>query len=159
MDKYDIKRRSISEAVYTRSNPDGDPFSIKSPSTMYEHWLTGLGVGLYWGEGTKANKTSVRLGNTDPDLIVMFIKFLKDICGVKFKDLRFGLQLFSDVEPDEALDFWIKKLKANKDQFYKVTVTRSGKIGTYRKKNKFGVLTIYYNNRKLRDTLLAMLPK
>ena len=73
MGKYKIKPRTISEAIYRKNNPNGDPFKIKYPSTLKEAMLFGFGLGLYWGEGTKANKFAVRLGNTDSKLIKKFI--------------------------------------------------------------------------------------
>src|SRR4051812_2004906 len=76
LDKYNIKKREISEAIYLKWNPDGNPFRVKIPSNLEEAKLFGLGVGLYWGEGTKRNKHSIRLGNSDPELIKKFIEFL-----------------------------------------------------------------------------------
>ena len=153
MDNYGIKIRTISDAVYLKHNPNGDPFKIRKPKTMEEAVLYGLGVGLYWGEGTKSNTNSIRLGNTDPRLIKKFIQFLDKIYGIDFRKLKFGLQVFSDLPAIEARKFWEKELNISPKQFQKVVVTNSGKVGTYRKKNKTGVLTIYYNNRKLRDIL------
>ena len=159
MDKYHIKRRTISDAIYQKHNPDGDPFSVRPIKNTDDAKLLGMGVGLYWGEGNKANKHSVRLGNTDPALLNIFIKFLVDLFGVDKTRLRFGLQLFSDTNPDDALAFWTNKLGVNASQFYKITVTISGSIGTYRHKNINGVLTVYYHNKKLRDILISMLPR
>lgn len=158
MEYYTIPKRSISEAIYVRSNPGGDPFVFHSPKTIDEAKLFGLGLGLYWGEGTKADKNTVRLGNTDPKLILKFIEFLERIFGVRRADMRFGLQVFSDMSPATALDFWCKNLTITRRQFYKVTVTRSGSIGTYRKKSRYGVLTVYYHNKKLRDRLIGEVP-
>lgn len=117
----------------------------------------GLGMGLYWGEGTKSNLMEVRLGNTDPVLIRIFLTFMQRFFGVQKKDFRFGLQIFSDMNPKEALDFWRRKLRVRTSQFYRVVVTQSGSIGTYRHKNRTGVLTIHYHNKKLRDLLIAKL--
>jgi len=158
INKYNIKTRSISEAVYLKNNPDGDPFVFKQPKTLEEAKLYGLGVGLYWGEGTKADKGSVRLGNTDPELIKNFINFLINIFSVKKEDMKFGLQLFTDINKQEAMDFWIKSLKIKHSQFYNVITTKSRSIGTYRKKSKYGVLTVYYHNKKLRDLIVGLLP-
>ncbi len=159
MDRYAIKRRSIAEAIYIRHNPNGDPFSVKEIISSEDALLMGLGLGLYWGEGTKSNKNSVRLGNTDPDLILCFIKFLVELCGVKKADLRFGLQIFTDISEEEALLFWLEKLGVNRTQLYKVTQTISGSIGTYRQKSLYGVVTVYYNNTKLRNKLISLLPR
>lgn len=83
MHKFGIKRRSISQAIYLKHNPNGDPFSIKPIKSMEDAKLLGLGLGLYWGEGNKANEHSLRLGNTDPELIKVFIMFLTRLFGVK----------------------------------------------------------------------------
>ena len=39
MDKYEIKRRSISDAVYIKQNPNGNPFKIKSNLSLKEQRL------------------------------------------------------------------------------------------------------------------------
>ncbi|HEV2412304.1 MAG TPA: hypothetical protein VGS28_00690 [Candidatus Saccharimonadales bacterium] len=159
MNKWGIERRSIGDAIYYKHNPNGDPFKLKTPETPEEHELYGLGIGLYWGEGNKANKHSVRLGNTDPELMKVFIRFLIELCGVALKDLRFGLQIFSDTDEQAVLDYWTNRLGVKASQFYKITVTISGSLGTYRRKSQYGVLTVYYHNKKLRDKLVGILPR
>ena len=159
MQKHILKIRTISDAVYLKNNPNGDPFKFVPPKNAKETELFGLGLGLYWGEGTKADKGAVRLGNSDFMLIEKFIEFLVEIFSIRHSDLKFGLQLFNDVSTVEALDFWRKKLKIDKSQFYKTVITKSRAKGTYRKKSKYGVLTVYYHNRKLRDLLVGMLPR
>lgn len=159
MDKYDIDRRSISDAVYLKNHPNGDPFTVKPIKTKADAELFGLGIGLYWGEGNKANKYSVRLGNTDPMLIVTFVNFLVKLFDVKKDDLKFSLQIFSDTPEDKALEFWLSHLNVRADQFYKTTATASNSIGTYRNKNQYGVVTLYYHNKRLRDILVGLLPR
>lgn len=154
--KFKIPKRSISESVYLHYNPKGDPFTIITPKTLEEAILFGLGVGLYWGEGNKSNKMCVRLGNTDPKLIKKFIEFLVKICKIKQEKLRFGLQIFSDMSPRKALDFWKTELKMPGTHFQKVIITPARSLGTYRQKTKHGVLTVYYGNKKLRDIICKM---
>jgi hypothetical protein len=158
MNKHKIKIRSYSEASYLKHNPHGDPFKFRKPKNFKEAELFGLGLGLYWGEGTKASKYAIRLGNTDPLLIKYFMDFLETFFGIEKEDLQFGLQIFSDINPGTALDFWAKTLKVDKCQFYKPTVTISGSIGTYRKKSKYGVLTVLYHNTKARRLLDKIMP-
>lgn len=158
MEKHRIPARKRSEAMYVKYNPHGDPFKFKQPTTLKEAELFGLGLGLYWGEGTKTSKTSVRLGNTDPNLLKRFIEFLEKFYGIKRKKMKFGLQIFNDIKPQTALDFWIKSLRINSAQFNKIIVTKSGSIGTYRKKTEYGVLTAMFHNKKLRDLIIATLP-
>lgn len=159
MKKYEITRRSISEAVYQKHNPNGDPFTIQPIDTVEKAKLYGIGIGLYWGEGTKANKYAVRLGNTDPELLNTFIRFLIELFDIDKEDLRFGLQIFTDIKQDAALEYWSTALGIHQSQFYKVHVTISGSIGNYRKKSRYGVVTVYYHNKRLRDILVEMLPR
>lgn len=158
MEKYKLPRRKYSEALYVKNNPGGDPFSFTAPRTPKEAELYGMGLGLFWGEGNKMDPRSIRLGNTDPRLIEKFVEFLVATFHVRREDFKFSLQIFSDMNPSVAMDFWVKHLRIKRDQFYKTTVTRSGSIGTYRKKSQYGVLTVYYHNKKLRDLLVGLLP-
>lgn len=157
MSEYRIKRRSRSQAVYLTHNPRGDPFRIKEPQTKNEAILYGLGVGLYWGEGNKASLNLIRLGNSDPALLRCYIRFLTELCGVKHEFLKFGLQIFSDIDIDTALNFWVNELNVSKEQFFEPMVTISGSIGTYKKKSEYGVVTIYFGNTKLRNIVAVQI--
>ncbi len=157
MRKYGISRRTRSDATYVRRNPGGDPFTVKVNLTSEERELYGMGLGLYWGEGTKASPSSVRLGNSDPGIILKFIEFLEQIYGLSRKNMHFGMQLFTDCSFEEAIDYWTRILEIDRKQFYKPIRTISGSIGTYRKKNRYGVVTLYYNNKRLRDILVEQI--
>jgi hypothetical protein len=159
MKKFAIPSRSRSDAAYIKHNPDGDPFLWSPPRTAADQILYGLGIGLYWGEGTKSCKTSVRLGNTDPSLLKTFMQFLMRFFRVRHEDFRFGLQIFSDMDPECALQYWIRTLRVKREQFHKkVIVSKSGSMGTYRKKSMYGVVTVHYHNSKLRNMLVSRLP-
>jgi hypothetical protein len=159
MVKYEIKRRTISESAYAKWNPNGDPFTVYRPRTTEEAILYGIGLGLYWGEGTKSNKHSIRLGNTDPRLIKAFIRFLGQAYAIKKSELRFGLQIFSNMPAKDVLLFWQKHLGVRDGQFMKTIVTPSRGEGTYKRKIQHGVLTVYFHNRKLRDILCGEIEK
>ncbi len=151
--KYKINKRSIRDAIYLKWNPKGDPFSVQKPSSLDAAFLFGVGVGLYWGEGTKMSKTSVRLGNSDPRLIRAFMEFLTKSCNIDISRLRCGLQVFGDMNAREELRFWSRELGIPMSRFYKPVITPHRGVGNYRQKTKHGVLTLYFNNRKLRDIL------
>ncbi len=159
LNKYRIRKRSISEAIYLKHNPQGDPFLVWKISKPRDCFWFGLGLGLYWGEGTKSNESSIRLGNTDPALIKTFIQFLVHIYNIRLDRLKFGLQVFSDMSPNEALNFWSRRIGFSRGHFQKVVVTTSRGTGNYKRKIPHGVLTIYYNNKKLRDILCGQIEK
>lgn len=156
--KYNIPRRNNSEATYAKRNGLVDPFKIVPIDNVERAALYGLGVGIYWGEGNKKNLNTVRVGNTDARLILVFVKFLVEICSIDSQRIRYGLQLFTDIDESRALDYWKKELNITRNQIMP-TVNRiiSGKIGTYKTKNQFGVMTVYVFNKKLRDWLVNQL--
>ena len=159
--KYNIPKRNIADAMYVKYNPAGDPFRVKAVQSLSDAKLFGLGLGLYWGEGNRKNKNSVKLGNTDPAMIRIFIKFLIALFGVKVEKLRFRLQIFSDMPKRKVFQFWLNSLREFgilEEQFYKITVTPARSIGTYREKSQYGVCTVHVHNIKLKkifDNLIA----
>lgn len=155
LQKHQIAKRSIADAMYARYNPHGHPFAFQQPRRADEWFLYGLGLGLFWGEGNKVNRHSVRLGNADPALIKTFLRFLREVYHIDESKLRFGIQVFSDVAPEHALSFWRRQLGVPKSAFSKVVVTPSRRTGTYRKKSQYGVLTVYFSNVKLRDIIVS----
>ncbi|MBU1083319.1 helix-turn-helix domain-containing protein [Patescibacteria group bacterium] len=156
--KFDIPKRNISDAMYKRHNPNGDPFKFSYPVTIEKAKLLGIGLGLYWGEGNKVDKNSIRLGNTDPKLIKKFIDFLVNICKITPEKLRFGLQIFSDTDPKHALEYWINAIDFPRKHFLPTVVVSPARgEGSYRKKSMYGVLTVYFHNKKLKSLLMDML--
>jgi len=87
-----------------------------------------LGAGLYWGEGYKRpiiknGKTKtyhpVSLSNSDPALISVFLRFLREICKAEENKIRAGLRIFQHQNAEELLQFWSKLTKIPKERFEK----------------------------------------
>jgi len=150
MKNYNISRRTRSEANYLKYNPIGDPFRIKKIKTKRDSKLFNLGIGLFLGEGTKKNKFSVILSNSDPKIIKLFLAFLTNICGIQRDKLKAALNVFDDVDLQEALNFWQKETKIPKERFTKSTI-RKARDGTYKNKSKYGTITVYISNTKLKQ--------
>ncbi len=157
LQKYEIQKRSISDAMYELKNPDGDPFIFTQPKTKEDAMLFGLGLGLYWGEGAKRGTGGVRLTNTDPRLLKKFIEFLEKMYMIDRDKLRFSIQIFRDISSEQALAYWCKELDVSKDQFYKVIVSKVRGLGTYRHKSEHGVVIVYFNNIKLKQSICSLI--
>lgn len=160
MSKHGIIRRSRSEANYRKYNKLGDPFKIKSLTSSQDYLLYGLGIGIFWGEGNKVNKHSVRVGNTDSDLLKSFIRFLKEICQVEDYKISFGLQVFNDSDPDKALRYWMEEFQVPRSRFHSTVslIPPQGK-GNYKRKSEYGVVTVYVHNIKLREWMHDQIKK
>jgi hypothetical protein len=157
--KHNIEVRTRSDANYLLHNRGKKPFTYRKPDTNYLWQLYGLGLGLYWGEGTKASKNSVRLGNSDKFLLNKFIEFLVKIYNIDTTKLRFGIQIFDDVSKEEAMQYWSGALGFDESYFMNPTRISLNKKGSYKRKSKYGVVTIYFHNTKLRNLLVDSIPK
>jgi transcriptional regulator with XRE-family HTH domain len=136
-----VKKENRLENVYKKVSKDIGVFSKR------EIFL--LGLFLYWGEGTKRSNCSVVLTNTNPAMIKFFIKWL-ELFGVKKKDLKIRLHLYSDMDIDQGIDFWVKELKIPRNQFQKPYIKKT-LLTSITYKNGFGKGTccVIFENRDL----------
>ncbi len=74
-----------------------------------ELWL--IGIMLYWAEGSKEKDyrpgCKTTFTNSDPDMIVVFLHWLKQICGRTFADITFEICIH-ELQKDrtaEIIDF------------------------------------------------------
>jgi hypothetical protein len=154
---YKIKKRTISEAIYQKNNPKGDPFLFNRPKTLSQMFLFGLGLGLFWGEGSKRSFHSIRLSNSDPELVKKFIDFLVNIYNIDKGKLKFQLLSYDDLNSDDLKFFWIKYLSVKNTQFFKTTILKRRGKGTYLKRMKHGVIIVHFGNIKLRNLICSQI--
>lgn len=147
MQRHNIPRRSRSDAAYIKLNPNGDPFVI---NTNLSPFLYGLGLGIFWGEGTKATDHIVRVTNTDPSLIRVFRMFLISVCGVKDEKIHYSIVAFNDSDISVVSGYWSKQLKISPEKFGKIVQIAPQGKGSYKRKSQFGVCSITVSNVKLK---------
>jgi len=153
MEKYGIPRRDISEAIYQWTNPDGDPFEIREPISEEERDLFRLALGLYVGEGKKKSGADISLSNTDPRIIQVFLRFLREICRVEESKIWAWINVYDDVDLTKAQQFWQATTGLPNSQFYK-PVVRPRRGGTYLNVSEVGTLTVGVSNTRLRKIVL-----
>src|SRR3989344_8362211 len=155
MQRYAIARRSRSDAAYIKLNPNGDPFFIQKVKSLF---LYGLGLGIYWGEGTKVTGL-VRVTNSDPAMIKVFREFLIQICGVRDDKIHYSIVAFNDSHIPTVQSFWATYLKISPDKFGKIVQIPPQGKGSYKRKSQFGVCSISVGNIKLKHWIMQELEK
>ena len=157
LDKYKIKRRTISDAItsiyITRFKKK--PFKLKEGLSKAEMELKIAGIMLYWGEGAKSGGT-VKFANSDPEMIKVFLKFLRNICGIFEERLKVLIHMYPDQDEKTLIKFWSFVTKIKKENFYK-SYTHEGKKGTYKNKSLYGTLAVHYSDKKLLNLILNWL--
>jgi lambda repressor-like predicted transcriptional regulator len=101
-------------------------------------WL--LGIGLYLGEGSKLDER-IRIINSDPKIIKLSVKWLKDICGLKKENIVPYVHLYPDNNIANTVKYWSKITDIPQKQFGKTQIdNRKNKSNKKRRKLPYGTL-------------------
>lgn len=93
---------------------------------------------LWWTEGTKLRKNkrwksslySVEITNTDPIIISLFLKYIREHLGVQNERIKVQLQIHLGDNKTEFESYWENLTKIPKSQFNKTIVRPTGnKVG------------------------------
>lgn len=93
----------------------------------------------------------VVLANSDPQLVSLFIKFLRVVCGVATTDIKAEIRIFKHMDGLKVLKFWQGQTGLPKQNFgkiyYGISISSLGK----RPYNRlpFGTISIRVNNTNL----------
>lgn len=125
-----------------------------------ELWL--IGTALYWAEGAKQKdhnvSQKVRFSNSDPTMIRVFLKWIRDICGISRSEITFRIALHETAidRLTEVKKYWSNITGFPINNFQRID-WKKNKINTKRKNigNKYyGLLNVYIEsstnlNRKI----------
>ena len=109
---------------------------------------------IYWGEGDKLSKNRISIANTEPNMLRVFIYFLKNICGIKSEKIRAWILAYPDMDIDLSKKYWIENTGLLDSNFRK-TITIQGKP-TKRKLNH-GVCTVELSSTYFKIKMLIWL--
>lgn len=71
-----------------------------------------IGAVLYWAEGSKQKEHNVSqrvsFGNSDPSMVLLFIRWIKEICQIQKENLVYSLYIHEKADIEKAKSFWEK---------------------------------------------------
>ena len=115
--------------------------------------LTLIGASLYICEGAKLRvdnrgwkQYAVDFTNTNPDVIKVFLRFLREILHAEESRIKAQLFVYPDIEEAKTLEFWSSLTKIPVGRFNKI-IHLSQRSGRF-KPSKFGTLKIRYHHKK-----------
>lgn len=135
--------------------------SLKSVETnigpLSERELLLAGTFLYWGEGGKTKPYAVSLSNTDPSIISCFISWVI-LLGAERQKFRVRLHLYSDMKPEQEIDWWSNELRLPKAQFARSYIKRSSRTHiTYVQRFTHGTCNVTYGGREVALQVYALI--
>lgn len=116
-----------------------------------------MAIAAYWGEGDKASSNQVRLINTDPHMLRVFIQFLTNFCRVPKENIRAALFIYPDLVDEDCKQYWQKEIGIS--AFHKTMVLPSRHKS---KKLQYGTCSVIVSNTYLKKKVLLwidQLPK
>lgn len=114
-----------------------------------ELWL--MGIMLYWAEGSKEKPnhpgSGVQFGNSDPDMIKLFLKWLYDVCNIGDEKIKFEIYIHENSKNNlaEVKRYWSKVTNYPIDRFSCIYFKKN-KIKTNRKNTG----SLYYGLLRVR---------
>ncbi len=152
MKKNGLSRRNSHESNIIKFNKKPLSFSVKENLLPEEKDLKLAGLMIYWAEGAKLDlkgrNCTVDLANSNPIMIKVFLKFLREICRIDESKLRVFLYCYANQNIEEIKNFWHNITKVPLDQFSKPYI-RNDFILEKSGKMKYGLAHIRYNDKKL----------
>ena len=96
------KRLEMTELIKNKAKAEINKISKK------ELWL--MGIMLYWTEGAKEKEwetgVGVKFSNSDPVMISLFLKWLKEICLIQPQDITYDLYIHETADWENARKYW-----------------------------------------------------
>jgi len=94
------------------------------------------GCMLYWAEGSK-KRNSVVFVNSDPEMMMFFVDFLRDYYGVQNAEITLSItaHVTSEMSLEQTVNFWLECLALDSSCLRKNTVRRGNPDG----KLKYGI--------------------
>lgn len=111
------------------------------------------GAMLYWAEGDKGSKNTARLSNSDPDLLRLYVEFLRTHFEVPNEKLRVTCHLFADhLERQlEIEQFWLDLLDLPRTSLCRSHVNVYSKYSQKKRQNKlpYGTTRVCVNSTQV----------
>lgn len=98
---------------------------------------------LYLGEGAKWKSTrGLALGNSDPDIVKIYIQLLEQCYGINRNDLKARITYRADQDIEKLIEYWSNISGIPRNNFYETKPDPRTKGSRTRKKDYMGVCTV-----------------
>ncbi len=112
-------RKAVLENKYHQIEHEAEKtFQIYKNDTIFIASLM-----LYLGEGDKSDiGHSLRISNTDPYVLKIFIEFVKKYCHIPRENIKFWMLGYKDLDIDKCISWWKKELDLKETNMYKTQI-------------------------------------
>lgn len=152
-----LKRNKLQTAEAERRARENQRVGADEIGNLSERELLLVGTALYWAEGYKRLLVRngrelvshpVRFVNSDPDMIRIFLAFLRSALNVSPGAIHLAMRLYPHINEEAARHYWMSVTELPKENFRKTTYLISGASKGVRPYNRlpWGTLQVAVNN-------------
>jgi hypothetical protein len=94
---------------------------LENIDSISEKELLLIGASIYWGEGSKSERmtsTPLDFSNSDPLMVSVYMKFLRQILKVPEERIGAGIHLYSSTPINKAKKFWALTTGLPENRFF-----------------------------------------
>ncbi len=117
--------------------------------------LRVAGLFLYLGEGTKVDRWSVCIANSDPEVIKFTVQWLTKVMGVSHDKIRVKVHLYKDMDVPKEVGYWSRTTGIPTQQFTKPYIKKSLLNSLDHKTHGHGTCNIIADNGPLKQKIMA----
>lgn len=122
-----------------------------NPLSKYELLL--IGAALYWAEGynrqDKVPSPCISFGNSNPDMVILFLRFLREVMQIPEEKLRPFVQIHNNIDSQSVIQFWSDVCNIPKERFRTTRQTsRASKGKRPHNSLPYGTLKLNVNGRQ-----------
>lgn len=148
MDKvrYKVAKRKVADRIKRTNKIITE--AKKEVEKQKNNFLFLVGIALYWAEGAKNPDESVKFANSDEKMILLMMKWFREICKVPEKKFRIHIHMHNLHCRKKILNHWSKITKVPLGQFYKPYIKPTS-LGQRKNILYNGTCSIIINDKEL----------
>lgn len=109
---------------------------------------------IYWGEGNKLSKYRCGIANTEPRIIKIFIRFLREIGKIDEDKIKVWILLYPDLNDDVCKKYWAETIGLKQNNFSNsVIIQGKSKV----RRLNYGVCNVGFHARYFKEKMLTWL--
>ena len=146
--KHGVPRRTASQSTYAKRKGESPLFIIPTILNSGQRELMVAAMMLYWAEGNKT-ASAIRIANLDPRMLVLFLRFLREICHVDNRRVRLYARIHPQFDLQSAAEFWSRVLELSLSQVRVYPhIDRRSRAG--KQWSRFGLATLEFHSKQFK---------
>ena len=163
-----LKRNRLQTHLARQRAAQNRQYGEKKIGSLSKQELLIIGAALYWGEGykkplTRNNKIlthhPVSLSNSDPHIIRIFLRFLRECFGVQDENITIDIRIYEHMNEAEQFAYWqeVTQLPAKNfsPAYYGVSISSKRRKAFNRL--PYGTAQVRVNSTKLYHQIMGLI--